>query len=80
MRHILIGAEFVPIRNFFVGFGYNQRQRKEARQSSSGGAAGFSWGCGLRIYKIDIAYGCGRYHLAGAANSISISTNLNRFF
>lgn len=79
MRHMLIGVEFMPIRNFFVGVGYDQRQRKETRSSASGGAAGFSFGCGLRVYKIDIAYGYRKYHLAGASNTISISTNLGRF-
>ena len=80
MRHLIFGVEFMPIRNFFVGAGYDQRQRKETRAASSGGAAGFSWGCGLRVYKIDIAYGYRKYHLAGGANNISISTNLGRFF
>lgn len=79
MRHLLLGIEFMPIRNFYVGFGYDQRKRKELRQSTSGGAAGFSWGFGLRIFKIDIAYGYGKYHIAGASNNISISTNIGRF-
>lgn len=79
MRHLVWGLEIIPIRNFFVGFGYNQRVRKELRSSGAGGMAGFSWGFGLRILKIDIAYGMRRYHLAGSANSISVSTNLNRF-
>jgi hypothetical protein len=77
MRHLVIGAEFTPIRNFFVAMGYDQRKRRELRDNV--GAAGLSWGFGLRVFKIDIAYACGKYHKAGAQNSISISTNLNRF-
>lgn len=79
MRHVVAGAEFLPFRNFFVGFGYDHRARKECRTSDTGGAAGLSWGFGLRLFRIDIAYACGKYHIAGAANSISLSTNFNRF-
>lgn len=79
MRHVMLGLELMPIRNFFVGVGYNHRMRKELRESDTGGAAGISWGFGLRIKKIDIAYGCGKYHAAGANNVISISTDIQRF-
>jgi len=79
MRHMLIGIEFVPVKSFFVGFGYNQRVRKENRDSSTGGTAGFSWGCGFRVAKIDISYARAKYHLAGSSNSITLSTNINRF-
>lgn len=77
MRHVVLGAEFMPIRNFFVAVGYDQRKRRELRDNY--GAAGISWGFGLRVFKIDVAYACGKYHMAGAQNSISISSNLNRF-
>ncbi len=76
MRHMLFGVEFVPAKGFWFGMGYNHRQRKEARTASSGGAAGISWGAGLLIKGIHIDYGHGRYHLAGASNSISITLGL----
>ncbi len=79
LRHMLLGVEFLPIRNFFVAFGYNQRMHKELRESDTGGASGISWGFGLRVSKIDISYGCGRYHKAGSDNVITISTNIDRF-
>lgn len=73
MRHLLLGVEFIPAKGFWFGMGYNHRQRKEARTSSAGGAAGISWGAGICIRNIHVDYGHGRYHLAGSANSISIS-------
>lgn len=79
MRHMLIGGEFIPGKAFYVAVGYNHRQRKEGRDAQTGGSAGISWGCGIRIAKIDISYGWSKYHLAGASNSITISTNINRF-
>lgn len=80
MRHTIVGVELVPIRNFYLAFGYNQRIRRELRESDTGGLAGLSWGFGLRIARIDIAYGCAKYHQAGSDNVISISTDLRRFF
>ncbi len=79
LRHMIIGIELIPIRNFFLAFGYNQRMRKELRESDTGGASGISWGFGLRVSKIDISYGCGRYHKAGSDNVITISTGIDRF-
>ncbi len=79
LRHIILGVEFIPSDKVFAAIGYNHRIRKENRDSSVGGAAGISWGLGFRIAKIDIAYAMGKYHTAGAANSITLSTNINRF-
>ena len=76
MRHVILGVEFVPAKAFWFGMGYNQRQRKELRETNAGGAAGISWGAGLCIKNIHIDYGHGRYHLAGSSNSISISFGL----
>lgn len=78
-RHTILGVEFVPSERVFVAFGYNHRVRKENRDSSVGGGAGLSWGLGFRVAKIDISYGMGKYHTAGAANSITLSTNFDRF-
>ncbi len=78
-RHTIIGIEFVPSERIFAAFGYNHRVRRENRDSSVGGAAGLSWGLGFRVAKFDISYGMGKYHTAGAANSITIATNFDRF-
>jgi len=55
-------------------------RRKELSLSNFRSLAGFSAGFGLRIKEIYINYGLGYFHLAGAANHISIRTDLGRFF
>ena len=42
--------------------------------------SGFSYGVGLRVKRINIGYARNNYHLGQAPNTISVSTNLERFF
>lgn len=78
-RHVILGAEFVPSKNFFVSFGYNFRRKQELKIDENVGSTGLSWGFGLRVSKYHISYGSARYHLSGTTNHFTISTNLNSF-
>ncbi|OFX85709.1 MAG: hypothetical protein A2W99_05975 [Bacteroidetes bacterium GWF2_33_16] len=80
MRHIIIGAEFSPIENVYIRAGYNYRRRKEMIIDSKTGMVGFSFGFGVKISKFHISYGRATYHLAGASDHFSISTNLESFY
>ncbi len=79
MRHMVFGLEFLPSKNFHVDFGYNLRRRKELGYEERLSTAGLSWGFGFRVYKFLFSYGSARYHLGGASNHFSISTNLSKF-
>ncbi|TLX77684.1 type IX secretion system protein PorQ [Labilibacter sediminis] len=79
MRHMVVGVEFLPSKNFHVDFGYNHRRRKELAYTERMSTAGFSWGFGFRVYKFLFSYGSARYHLGGSSNHFSISTNLSNF-
>lgn len=76
LRHFIVGVEFVPLNSFMLRFGYNYKRRQEMKIESKTAMAGFSWGFGLKISKFHISYGRATYHLAGASNHFSISTNL----
>ncbi|HSV87555.1 MAG TPA: type IX secretion system protein PorQ [Bacteroidales bacterium] len=80
LRHIVIGAEFLPTSNFAVRFGYNYRRRQELKVDSRVSTVGFSWGFGIRISRFHFSYGRSTYHLAGAPNHITVSTRLSDFF
>ena len=79
MRHFVVGGEFIPTKNFNIRFGYNYQRRKELQVESKVGMIGFSWGFGIRISKFNISYGRDTYHLAGAPNHITITTNISSF-
>ncbi len=79
MRHIILGIEFSPVNNFYVRAGYNYRRRKEMLIESKTSTIGFSWGFGVKISKFHLSYGRATYHLAGASNHFSVSTNFDSF-
>ena len=80
MRHTILGLEFIPVKSFVVTIGYNYRRRKELQVPARTGMVGFSLGASLRLKKFSISYGRASYHLAGASNHISFSTNLKNLF
>jgi len=80
MRHIIIGAEFSPINNFYIRAGYNYRRRQEMIIDSKTGMVGFSWGFGIKISRFHISYGRATYHLAGSSDHFSVSTDLGSFY
>ncbi len=80
MRHLIFGTELVLSKNFYVGFGYNYQRRKDMVVETRPFMVGTSWGFGLRISKFHFSYARASYHLAGASNLFSISTNLGDFY
>ena len=79
MRHVIVGLEFSPLQNFYVRAGYNYRRRKEMLIESKTSAIGFSWGFGVKISKFHLSYARASYHLAGASNCFSVTTNLDSY-
>ncbi|MBK8700977.1 MAG: type IX secretion system protein PorQ [Saprospiraceae bacterium] len=80
-RHFIFNAELSlgKKEGFKLRAAYNHQRRKELSLSSFRSMAGFSLGFGLRIKQFSLDYGLGYYHLSGAANHLSISTNISRF-
>lgn len=79
-RHMVIGGEFVPSKNFMLRFGFNYKRRAELALDNKPGLVGFSWGVGFRVKKFHISYGSARYHLAGSSNHFTITTNLSEYY
>ncbi|HLW08189.1 MAG TPA: type IX secretion system protein PorQ [Marinilabiliaceae bacterium] len=79
LRHLVLGLEFVPSNNFYVGAGVNPRRRQELKVESLTSTVGYSWGFGLRVYKFNFSYGSTRYHLGATSNYFSVTTNLSSF-
>jgi hypothetical protein len=79
LRHIVLGGEFVPTKNFSIRFGYNYQRRQEMKVESRRSTVGFSWGFGFRVSKFNFSYARSAYHLAGSPNFLSIAFNLSDF-
>ncbi|PKP36328.1 MAG: hypothetical protein CVT98_08235 [Bacteroidetes bacterium HGW-Bacteroidetes-15] len=80
VSHLILGVEFVPVKNFYIRGGYNFQRRNELKIEERASTVGFSWGLGTKINKFHINYSRATYHLVGASNHFSISTDLDDFF
>lgn len=80
LRHLVVGLELTPFNNFYIRAGYNYQRRSELKVESRVALVGFSIGFGIRISKFHLSYGRASYHLAGASNHLSLSTNLSSFY
>jgi hypothetical protein len=80
MRHMIFGVEFFPFKSFCIRGGYNYQRRSELKVQSRVAMVGFSWGFGIKISKFNISYGRASYHLAGASNHFSLSTDFSSFY
>jgi hypothetical protein len=79
MRHVILGIEFVPSKNFSLGFGYNFQRKKELSVSGTSGFVGLSGGINVKISKFRFSYAIARYHLSGTSNTFSVGFNLSEF-
>lgn len=79
LSHVVIGTEVLLSKNFHVRAAYNFQRRREMGIETRMSTVGLSWGFGFRISKFHISYGRATYHLAGASNHFSISTNFSDF-
>ncbi|MBN2519553.1 MAG: type IX secretion system protein PorQ [Bacteroidales bacterium] len=77
LRHINIGIELLPFKNFYFALGYNFQRAKELNTKSSLSTVGLSWGFGLSLSKFQVAYARSNYHMAGSTNHFSFTTNLS---
>jgi hypothetical protein len=72
MRHIVIGAELIPHKNFYVSGGYNYQRRKELQVDSRVSTVGLSWGFGINTSWLSVEFGSATYHVAGSSNNLSV--------
>jgi hypothetical protein len=80
LRHCIFGVDFLPTKNFYFSLAYNYQRRQELAIVDRPGMTGLSWGFGFKISRFRLSYGRATYHVAGASNHFSISTNLAEFY
>ncbi len=72
MRHVILGVELIPHKNFYISAGYNYQRRRELEIESKTSTVGFSWGFGINTSFLNIEFGRAIYHLAGSSNNVSL--------
>ena len=79
-RHFTTSGELSIGKHLQLLMGYDAQRRHELTVNSFLGMVGFSWGIGIKMSNFQINYGRATYHLAGAPNYFSLSTNLSKFY
>ncbi len=80
LRHLIVGIDVVFSKNFYFAVGYNFQRRKELGTDTRMATTGLSWGFGLKLYRFQIHYARSAFHLAGATNSLSISSRIQEWY
>lgn len=80
MRHVVVGGELLIGKAVSIRIGYNYMRRKELMLDTRRKAVGFTFGCGIRIYKFNISYARAPYHLAAATNTFTLTTTISDFY
>ncbi|WP_421918073.1 type IX secretion system protein PorQ [Marinifilum sp.] len=78
-KHLILGAEFLPSKNFSLRLGYNFQRRDELGVDEKKSTVGFTWGFGLTVSRFRINFASAKYHLAGSSSHFSVSTRLSNF-
>lgn len=79
-KHLLIGVDFVPSDNFWVGLGFNPKTRMDLKPSGGGGGlAGFSAGAGVRINRFDVGASVAQYHPSALSLMVSLNMTLGEW-
>lgn len=80
-RHFIFSGEFYigKKENLRLRIAYNHAIKKELSVSTFRSLAGFSGGFGFKINRFRIDYGRSIFHLVGAINQLSISTDIDDF-
>lgn len=79
-RHLNFGAELTLGKRVTISAAYNHLRRGELAASDKKGLAGFSFGVGVNLSKLQVRYSRSYIATAGAYNEIGIAFQLNRFF
>ena len=80
MRHVVLGVELLPSKNFTIRAGYNYQRRQELMLNDRASTVGFSLGFGVFINRFRLDFATSRFHLAGSSTLLSLAINLNDTF
>ena len=78
-RHLVFNAEILITKNLNFRFGYNYNRRQQLKIEERPGAAGITYGLGVRIAKLHLSYARAAYSLAGVSNHFSVSIKFDDF-
>ena len=79
IKHLVIGIDYVPSENFWLGIGYNPKRALDMKLQGGNALAGFSGGAGVRIKMFDVGVSVAKYHPSALSFMLSLSTTISDF-
>lgn len=79
-KHLVLGVDYVPSDNFWVGIGFNPKTRMDMKLSGGGsGLSGFSAGAGVRINRFDVGASVAQYHPSALSLMLTLNITLGEW-
>jgi hypothetical protein len=78
-KHWVLGLDYVPSDNFWIGIGFNPKTNADMKLQGGNILSGFSGGAGISIKMFDVGVSVAKYHPSALSLLMSISTTLGDF-
>ncbi|MDR1403126.1 MAG: type IX secretion system protein PorQ [Tannerellaceae bacterium] len=78
-KHLVLGLDYVPSENFWVGIGFNPKTNLDMKLQGGNVLSGFSAGAGVSVKMFNIGASVAKYHPSALSLMVSISTTLSDF-
>ena len=76
MRHVVLGVEFLPNDNLYVGIGYNYKTRTDMSSYQRNILSGFSAGAGLKVKAFGVGFALAQPHSGATTFMFNLTTTL----
>lgn len=79
VKHFVIGVDYVPSENFWLGLGYNPKTALDMKLQGGNALSGFSGGAGVKIKMFDVGVSVAKYHPSALSFMVGVSTTIGDF-
>lgn len=76
MRHLVLGAEFVPSERIYLGVGYNYKVRTDMSNYHRSLLSGFSLGAGLKVKALGFGIAFAQPHTSATTFMFNLTTSI----
>ena len=79
LKHFVVGVDWLPSDNFWVGVGYNPKRAMDMKLSGGNALSGFSAGAGIHVKMFDVSASLAKYHPSALSMMITVTTYISDF-
>ncbi len=79
LKHLVIGIDWLPSDNFWVGVGYNPKRGMDMKFDGGTALSGFSVGTGVHIKMFDVSASIAKYHPSAMQMMVTVTTYISDF-